>query len=52
MTILARMFEKRMHGYRAMCYSVGDYAPPDQVEDDYAIEYDQEEHRELDSEDF
>ena len=50
--MLARMFEKRMRGYRAMGYSVGDYAPPDQVEDDYAIEYDQEALRELDSEDF
>ncbi len=50
--MLARMFEKRMRGYRAMGYSVGDYAPPDQVEDDYAIEYDQEALRQLDSEDF
>ena len=50
--MLARMFEKRMRGYRAMGYSVGDYAPPDHVEDDYAIEYDQEALRELDSEDF
>ena len=50
--MLARMFEKRMRGYRAMGYSVGDYAPPDQVEDDYTIEYDQEALRQLDSEDF
>ena len=28
--MLARMFEKRMRGYRAMGYSVGDHNPPEQ----------------------
>ena len=50
--MLARMFEKRMRGYRAMGYSVGDRAPLDHVEDDYTIEYDQEALRELDGKDF
>ena len=39
--MLARMFEKRMRGYRAMGYSVGEHASPEHVEDDYTIEYDQ-----------
>ena len=44
-TMLTRMFEKRMRGYRAMGYTVGDHAMPEQVEDDYVIEYDQETRR-------
>jgi len=50
--MLARMFEKRMRGYRAMGYSVGDQAPPDHMENDYAIEYDQEALREMAGEEF
>ncbi|MFH1864535.1 MAG: DEAD/DEAH box helicase family protein [Candidatus Eisenbacteria bacterium] len=45
--ILARMFEKRMRGYRAMGYSLGNHASPEHVEDDYVIEYDQGVLREL-----
>jgi len=37
--MLARMFEKRMRGYRAMGYSLGDHSPPEQFEDDYVLEY-------------
>jgi len=40
--MLARMFDKRMRGYRAMGYSVGDHAAPEPVEDDYVIEYDEQ----------
>ena len=40
--MLARMFDKRMRGYRAMGYSVGDHAAPEHVEDDYVIEYDEQ----------
>jgi superfamily II DNA or RNA helicase len=50
--MLARMFEKRMRGYRAMGYSVGDHAAPEYFEDDYILEYDQEALRELEGEDF
>jgi len=39
--MLARMFEKRMHGYRAMGYSVDEHASPDQVEGDHVIESEQ-----------
>jgi superfamily II DNA or RNA helicase len=39
--MLARMFEKRMRGYRAMGYSVGVHAEPEPVEDGYVIEYDE-----------
>ncbi len=45
--MLARMFEKRMRGYRAMGYSLGDHASPEHVEDDYVIEYDHGVLREL-----
>jgi superfamily II DNA or RNA helicase len=45
--MLARMFEKRMRGYRAMGYSLADHASPEHVEDDYVIEYDQGVLREL-----
>jgi superfamily II DNA or RNA helicase len=45
--MLARMFEKRMRGYRAMGYSLGDHASLEHVEDDYVIEYDQGVLREL-----
>jgi len=45
--MLARMFEKRMRGYRAMGYSVGDHDAPGCVPDDYVIEYDQDVLREL-----
>ena len=38
--MLARMFEKRMKGYRAMGYVVTNYVAPDPV-DDYTIEYDE-----------
>ncbi len=47
--MLARMFEKRMRGYRAMGYIVCDYEVPEQVEDDYVIEYDQETIRNLET---
>ena len=50
--MLARMFEKRMRGYRAMGYSVGAYAAPEYIEDDYVIEYDQGVLHELEDEDF
>ena len=50
--MLARMFEKRMRGYRAMGYTVGDHTAPEHVEDDYIIEYDQDVLRELDDESF
>ena len=46
--MLARMFEKRMRGYRAMGYAVGDHAAAEQVIDDYTIEYDEEALRRLD----
>ncbi len=50
--MLARMFEKRMRGYRAMGYSVGDHAEPEQVVDDYVIEYDQAVLHDLEEDDF
>jgi superfamily II DNA or RNA helicase len=50
--MLARMFDKRMRGYRAMGYSMADHAAPEYVEDDYILEYDQEVLRELEDEDF
>ena len=46
--MLARMFEKRMKGYRAMGYSVSDHTTPEQMIDDYTIEYDEEALRWLD----
>ncbi len=46
--MLARMFEKRMRGYRAMGYTVRDHAAPELVVDDYTIEYDEEALRRLD----
>jgi superfamily II DNA or RNA helicase len=45
--MLAKMFEKRMRGYRAMGYSAGEYASPEHIED-YVIEYDQDAMRDLD----
>jgi superfamily II DNA or RNA helicase len=50
--MLARMFEKRMRGYRAMGYSVGAHVAPEYIEDDYVIEYDQGVLREFEDEDF
>ena len=50
--MLARMFEKRMRGYRAMGYSVGDHAEPEHVEDDYTVEYDQAVLHDLEDENF
>jgi superfamily II DNA or RNA helicase len=50
--MLAKMFDKRMSGYRAMGYSVGDHASPEYVDDDYVIEYDQEALRKIEDEDF
>ena len=50
--MLARMFEKRMRGYRDMGYSVGDHEPSEHIEDNYVIEYDQVVPRELGDEDF
>ena len=38
--MLARMFEKRMRGYRAMGYVVTDHVAPEPI-DDYVIEYDE-----------
>jgi len=35
-------YEKRMRGYRAMGYSVGDYAVPEEGVGDVTVEYDQE----------
>ena len=46
--MLARMFEKRLRGYRTMGYSTSNYAPPKPVEDNYVIEYDEEVLREID----
>ncbi len=42
--MLARMFEKRVRGYVAMGYQRKDFeaASPNDVRDDYVIEYDQE----------
>ena len=40
--MLARMFDKRMRGYRAMGYTVGDDEVPYNESDDYVIEYDEE----------
>ncbi|MBN1851432.1 MAG: DEAD/DEAH box helicase [Pirellulales bacterium] len=41
--MLARMFEKRMRGYKAMGYLVGDYSPSSCGDsDDYQIEYDED----------
>ena len=50
--MLARMFEKRMRGYRAMGYSVGDHAEPEHAENDYVIEYDEAALQDLDRDDF
>ena len=50
--MLARMFEKRMRGYRAMGYSVGEHTSSENAQDDYIIEYDQEVLRDLDGDDF
>ena len=47
--VLARMFEKRMRGYRAMGYTVSEYVAPKPVEDDYVLEYDEDALRNLDS---
>jgi superfamily II DNA or RNA helicase len=38
--MLARMFEKRMRGYRAMGYVITDHVAPEPT-DDYVIEYDE-----------
>jgi superfamily II DNA or RNA helicase len=50
--MLARMFEKRMRGYRALGYSVGNYDPPECVEDGYVIEYDEDVLRQLEDDEF
>ena len=49
MPILARMFKRRMKGYRAMGYNVAD-APACDTEqgEDYVVEYDEEALRRLD----
>ena len=48
--MLARMFDKRMRGYRAMGYVLGEHGASHGVEDDaYVIEYDEEVLRSLDS---
>jgi superfamily II DNA or RNA helicase len=39
--MLAKMFDKRMKGYRAMGYATSDHTMPERVKDDYIIEYDQ-----------
>jgi superfamily II DNA or RNA helicase len=39
--MLSKMFEKRMKGYRARGYAVSQHTAPDQVVDDYVIEYDE-----------
>ena len=39
--MLARMFEKRMRGYRAMDYVVTDHKAVEPI-DDYVIEYDED----------
>jgi len=49
--MLARMFEKRMRGYRAMGYSVDDRTSPNQIEGDCVIEYEQGIFREFEFED-
>ena len=38
--MLARMFEKRMRGYRAMGYVVADHVAPEPIEE-YVVEYDE-----------
>jgi superfamily II DNA or RNA helicase len=48
--MLARMFKKRMRGYRAMGYSVTDHVSPELAEDDYFIECDQAALADLDTE--
>jgi superfamily II DNA or RNA helicase len=35
--VLAKMFKKRMRGYRAMGYSVADYDEPEEFNDDFTI---------------
>ncbi|MCP5069848.1 MAG: DEAD/DEAH box helicase family protein [bacterium] len=48
--MLARMFDKRMRGYRAMGYVVGEHGASRGVDDDaYVIEYDEEVLRSLDN---
>ena len=46
--MLAKMFEKRMRGYRTMGYSVSEYALTDLASDELVVEYDQEALREMD----
>ena len=48
--MLAKMFEKRMRGYRAMGYSVNGHSSPAKVVDEYLIEYDHEVLRRLEDE--
>ncbi len=40
--MLARMFKKRMRGYNAMGYSLGEHIAPEAPEEDQVIEYDQQ----------
>jgi superfamily II DNA or RNA helicase len=40
--MLARMFEKRMRGYRAMGYAVDEYEVPEGVMETHVIEYDEQ----------
>ena len=50
--MLARMFEKRMRGYRAMGYSVGDLAARACTEDERVSEPDQRAFRDSDDDEF
>ena len=40
--MLARMFKKRIRGYKAMGYSLGEHIRPEPPEEDQVIEYDQQ----------
>ena len=46
--MLARMFEKRMRGYRAMGYVLADHHDPEPPDSDRVIEYDHEANKTLD----
>ena len=38
--MLARMFERRMRGYRAMGYTISHHDVPERADDDFVVEYD------------
>lgn len=40
--MLTRMFKKRMRGYKAMGYSLGEHIAPEAPEEDQVIDYDQQ----------